>query len=147
LQLVQLRSCNRRVCAFAIQNAPGCILVSPYIYIYSNRLARYILRTTLRTPSVWKYLSRWFFHNFDHSSYSKNYFSTRATSEFLYQSNEITRSTGYTKKSNRFGEKVKPTFWKQSLSLKYKPTRNNDWQSRGPTHLPGSITTGISVFA
>jgi hypothetical protein len=34
LQLVQLRSCNRGVCAFAIQNAPGCILVSPYIYIY-----------------------------------------------------------------------------------------------------------------
>jgi hypothetical protein len=32
LQLVQLRSCNRRVCAFTIQNAPGCILVSPYIY-------------------------------------------------------------------------------------------------------------------
>jgi hypothetical protein len=27
--LVELRSCNRKVCAFAIQNAPRCILVSP----------------------------------------------------------------------------------------------------------------------
>jgi hypothetical protein len=32
LQLVKLRSCNRRVCVFVIQNAPGCILVSPYIF-------------------------------------------------------------------------------------------------------------------